>query len=283
MAVSKKTGTGVKKIIALGDVHIRNYKRHEEYASKMRTFFSLVEETCKPYSADEVRIVVAGDVLHNKTDISPEAYLMAANFLKKLGTFAKTIVIAGNHDISKNENHLDPMSAIFNITEMDNIVFLDKELSYESGCYVDDNIVWSLYSSFDGFKRPNIDKFRIEYPKKTFVGLFHGTLCGSVTDAGYQNTRGLSASYFDNLDFAILGHIHKRQCIKYEGIPLVYCGSLIQQDMGENLGKHGFLLWDVDDATYEEIDLPQDEYGYYNFVINSPKDIEDDKEELINL
>jgi len=63
--------------------------------------------------------------------------------------------------------------------------------------------------------------------------------------------------------------------------PIVYPGSLIQQDFGETVGKHGFLWWDVPTRTYEEIDLPSS-YGFYQFEINSVDDLEEDKEIFTN-
>ena len=85
------------------------------------------------------------------------------------------------------------------------------------------------------------------------------------------------------MDFCLCGHIHKRQCVKYDGIPVVYSGSLIQQNHGENLSKHGFLLWDVESKTYEEYDIDNPDFGFYTFSINSIDDIDENKEELINL
>jgi DNA repair exonuclease SbcCD nuclease subunit len=273
----------VKKIIAVSDIHIRNLRRNDEYQEKLQTFIDKCKEIASEYDSSEVRIVIAGDILHNKTDISPEAYLMCSWLLKKLGEIATTIVIAGNHDISKNEQRLDPITSIFSMSNFENVYYLDKELEYVSGCLEDDNIIWCLYSSFDGFARPEIDEYRIQSPDSTYVGLFHGDLKGSKTDVGYQSENGFSPSYFDGLDFCIMGHIHRRQCEKYEGIPLVYCGSLIQQDFGENLSKHGFVVWDVESETYEEVDFTDEKYGFYNFTINSEDDIKEDREELINL
>jgi DNA repair exonuclease SbcCD ATPase subunit len=60
---------------------------------------------------------------------------------------------------------------------------------------------------------------------------------------------------------------------------VVYAGSLVQQNFGETLDKHGFLVWDLDTMTYEEVDI-QNDYGYYTMdiingivpdVINLPK------------
>jgi len=273
----------IKKIIAVSDIHIRNLRRNEEYQEKLQKFIDKCREISSKYKEDEVRIAIAGDILHNNTDISPEAYLMCSWLLKKLGEIAKTVVIAGNHDISKNEQRLDPVTTIFSLSNYDNVYYLDKELDYKSGCLEDDNVIWCLYSAFDGFARPEIDEYRIQSPNSTYVGLFHGVLKGSKTDAGYQSENGLGVSYFDGLDFCIMGHIHRRQCMKHEGIPLVYCGSLIQQDFGENLSKHGFVIWDIENETYDEVDFDDDKYGFYNFVLNSEDDIENDKEEIINL
>jgi DNA repair exonuclease SbcCD ATPase subunit len=40
----------------------------------------------------------------------------------------------------------------------------------------------------------------------------------------------------------------------------------VQQNFGETLDKHGFLVWDLDTLTYEEVDIKND-YGYYTMDI----------------
>ena len=85
------------------------------------------------------------------------------------------------------------------------------------------------------------------------------------------------------MDFVIAGHIHKRQEIKKKGVKIVYCGSLIQQNMGENISGHGGVIWDVENKTWEPFDLNDGEYGYYKFAINNPDDIDNDMEKILNL
>ena len=58
----------------------------------------------------------------------------------------------------KNLSRLDPISAIFSMSKFDNAIYLDKELGYESGYLVDENVTWCLYSTFDNFARPNIEE-----------------------------------------------------------------------------------------------------------------------------
>lgn len=65
-------------------------------------------------------------------------------------------------------------------------------------------------------------------------------------------------------------------------IPIAYVGSLIQQNFGENITKHGFLLWDIPTKTYTEHDV-ENKFPYYQFKIKSIEDIENGKEQITNL
>lgn len=274
----------IKKIIACSDIHIRNLRRQDETLEQLKKFIKKCQDIAGEYEPGEVRIVLAGDIMHNKLDISGEGYTIASWLLKKLDAIAKTYIIAGNHDLNMNNaQRMDPLSAILKMCDFKQVVYLDKELDYESGCLSDDNIVWCLYSSFDKFARPNIEDMKINYPDSTYVALFHGEIKNVKNDAGFAFENGKDTSIFDGVDFGILGHIHRRQCIKNNGVPLVYCGSLIQQDFGENVSNHGFVVWDVETQEYEEINIENPDYGYYTFRINSIEDIDEDKEDIINL
>lgn len=274
----------ITKIIACADVHIRNLRRQEEYQQQLKKFISDCQKITDENGAEQTRIVIAGDLLHNKLDISGEGYTIASWFLKKLDNIAKTYVIAGNHDMNmSNVERMDPLSAIFTMCDFKQTYLLDKELEYESGCLHDDNIVWCLYSSFDKLSRPNIEDMKIHYPDCTYVALYHGELKNAKTDTGFIAENGAETNLFDGVDFGILGHIHKRQCITNNGTPLVYCGSLIQKDHGENISGHGYVVWDVKEQEYEAVDLENEKYGFYTFRINDIEDIEEDKEDIINL
>lgn len=275
----------IKTVIHAGDIHIRNLRRQEEYQERLSAFIEECKRIVSEHnSPEEVRIVITGDILHSKLDISSEGYILASWFLRQLDKIATTYVIGGNHDVNlSNLNRLDPLSAIFGMCDFERVHYLDKELGYQSGCLVDDNVVWCLYSQFDDFAIPNITETKLEYPKNVYIGLFHGEMKGSKTDTGYASEKGLNASYFEDVDMALLGHIHKRQCLKYNGIPMVYSGSLIQQDFGENISGHGYVLWNVENQIYKEINLPESNYGFATFAVNSIEDIDEDKEIVLNL
>jgi hypothetical protein len=61
-----------------------------------------------------------------------------------------------------------------------------------------------------------------------------------------------------------------------------YCGSLIQQNFGENVTKHGFLFWDIESKTFTEHDV-DNRFLYYQFRIKSIEDIENGTEIITNL
>ena len=80
----------------------------------------------------------------------------------------------------------------------------------------------------------------------------------------------------------LLGDIHKRQSFNHKGIKIAYSSSLIQQNFGENVSKHGFLFWDVENKNFTEYDV-ENEYPLYNIKIKSIDDIEQNKEIFTNI
>ena len=56
--------------------------------------------------------------------------------------------------------------------------------------------------------------------------------------------------------------------------------SMIQQDYGESVKGHGYVLWDIETLTHKQIDL-QSDYGFYTFKIKSIEDIENESEKLV--
>ena len=144
------------------------------------------------------------------------------------------------------------------------------------------DITFALYSIFEGFKRPSdLDDTIEEYQSNKVIGLYHGDINGSVTDMGRVSENGLPLSEFNGCDCVIAGHIHKHQEINKNNIPIIYCGSLLQQNSGENIDGHGFIEMDIESMKYSQHDVTNN-YKIYHFKISSYDDINDDNERLIN-
>ena len=273
----------IKCIIHLADIHIRNFQRLEEYSEQLTKVVDKCKEIASEYDKEEVRILIAGDLVHSKNTISNELMVFASYFLRQLEEIATVIVIAGNHDlIVENQARTDTMTALFDTADFQNCKFLDAMLDYKSGCAIDNNVVWCLYSIYEDFLRPStIEEVKETNPNAKMIGLFHGQVVGSTLNNGYVSDSGLDGEAFEGCDCVMAGHLHKRQVLKRGDTEIVYPGSLIQQTYGETVSQHGFAVWNVEDMSYKFIDIDSD-YGLYDVEIDSVNDVDEDKERLIN-
>lgn len=272
----------VKLIIQVADIHIRNVLRHDEYAQQLGKFIEKVKEIASPYKKEEVRIVICGDLVHQKNNISNELMSFTSAFIRDLEEIAQVMVFSGNHDLMEsNTTRTDTITALFETAAFQNAYFLDNMLDYDSGYIVDDNVTWALYSIFADYRKPNIEEARKENPDNIVIGLYHGTVVGSVLPKGYTMDSGNDSSIFDGCDIVMAGHIHKRQELFCGKTSIVYPGSLIQQDFGESIDSHGFCVWNIEDKSHKFIDIPTD-YGLYDIAIENINDLDEGKEKLLN-
>ena len=268
----------------MADLHIKNDVKATHMKEKINNLVKQVIEDVKPFKRDEVRIIIVGDIFESKIRVSNEARSMFHTLLNLFDKIAVTYVVAGNHDMLQNnrdgEDSITPTFQIKNAYK--NVRFLDKELNYQSGQINDDNVIFALFSMFDDFKDPNIKGLKKENPDKRIIALYHGDTVGSVTDVGHVSDNGIDTDLFSECDCVMAGHIHKFQEIRSNGVPLVYSGSIFQKDFGENVTGHGYLIWNLEDMTYEHRDVEND-YSFYKFEIDSYDDVKNDTERLLNL
>lgn len=274
----------IKKIFHLADIHIPNSDMNRPYSNMLKLALAEILKKAKTYEKDEVRFVLAGDIFHNKIKITNEALSTFHTLLNYLNAMGKTIIIAGNHDmLENNHDRLDSLTPTFDIKgAYPNITYLDKALDYKSGYVIDDNVIWVLYSMFDKFSGVDVELLRNKYPDHKIIGLYHGDITGATTELGRVCENGLDTNKFNGCDCVMAGHIHKHQEIKKGTTPIVYAGSLFQQNSGENTTKHGYVLWDVDKLKYKHYDVSNN-YKIYKFKIHSYEDVEQDTERLINI
>lgn len=272
----------IKLIIHAADIHIRNMQRHEEYAAQLTQFIEKCKEVASPFKKEEVRIVLAGDLVHQKNQTSPELFVFASTFIRQLEEIAQVIVISGNHDLLvNNTSRKDTMTALFETANFQNSVFVDGYLGFDSGTLIDDNVTWALYSIYADYRKPDIAQARQENPNNIVIGLYHGTIIGATLNNGTVMQDGTDGETFNGCDIVMAGDIHKRQELKRGNVPIVYPGSLIQQTFGETVTQHGFCVWNLEEKTHRFIDLDT-EYGLYDFQISGVDDMDENKETLLN-
>ena len=189
----------------LADVHIRLYKRHDEYRLALGRLYDKLQKNTNPNRV----IVVAGDVVHAKTDMSPEMVELASEFLRSLAEIAPTLVIAGNHDLNlSNMNRLDSLTPIIKNLNHPNLHYLKH-----SGIYQVADVDFAVFSILDDRDQwPSVQDCRPEARK---IALYHGPVHGAQTDIKYVITnRHTDTSTFDGFDIAMLGDIHKMQTLQ---------------------------------------------------------------------
>ena len=247
-------------IAHLSDIHIRKTRRHTEYGKVLENLVASLES----FNVD--RIVIAGDLLHNKTDLSPEAVDLAGKYLSAISDIAPVDIILGNHDCVINQhNRLDSLSPIIRLLQ-------DKgkpiHFYTESGlCDVTDGLVYGIFAQQDTKLQWPIEFDREE--GKHYVALYHGAIDGSRTSASHRIESDVDKSVFRNYDFGMLGDIHSRQAMILDEngkVKVAYSGSLIQQNFGEEVEK-GFLIWNLDERKCSFIEVAN-EWGFKTFRLD---------------
>lgn len=254
------------KIVGLADIQIRNNSREEEYRSVFATLFTMLKEI------NPDRIVVAGDIFHHKSTLSPESVILAPEFFKGLSDIATVDVIAGNHDVGKNLERTDAVEALVN-KNMSNWN-LKNPINYyrHSGVYsIDDKheyFFWDFRSNkHQAYKKSN----------KIAIGLYHGAPYTIKLDSGKEMSPDIPSNIFENCDYMFCGDIHKREF--WNDRRYVMIGSLICQSFTEEYYKHGFVVLDTNTGEVTEHEVPSD-WGYFTLKDKHFRVIDDKTVEL---
>lgn len=257
----------IKTILATSDWHLRPYKRLTEYDEQFIKLIKDIEEQ-KPD-----RVVIAGDLFHNKITVSNESIILISNLLNQITKYSKIIIIPGNHDAIIGLDREDSITPIITAMNNPNIAYYKT-----SGCFEDKwdkDIVWCSWSCLEHQKTPEIKEYKEAHdPKneKQYIGLYHGVIQGSSTDVGFTFTdHGIDPNDFFHTDFFIAGDIHKHQTFNYknykgEGFGFM-CGSLIQQDFGETIDKHGYVLLEYNKTWNYKLKEIDTDYGFHTFTL----------------
>ncbi len=237
-------------IVHTADLHVPNnlhIARRQEYEQVFEILYATIADIAK---TKKILIVIAGDIVHCKLDLPNETISTTRNFLAKLGTFGPTLVCLGNHDTNcNNKSREDSITML--VDRIPNVYGLKSTGVYHIG-----NLLFSFSSLFDDKWIPyeNI----VNPDNLPVYGVYHGSVYGSVTATGFVNTKSnakyehIMGSAFEGYQGALLGHVHKLQKL-IAPLQMWYPGSLIQQNIGEDVDNHGFLLWSVEHKDQDPV------------------------------
>ena len=255
MKILHQTDKRINHILHISDIHIRLHARHEEYRDVFRRTYDMM----KKYPHPDTIIVITGDILHSKTQLTPECICLFKEFLESLSHIFPVFFIAGNHDANlSNDSSLDSLSAIYDANLEDCYYLKDTDI------YVYNNIGLIVHSLLDK-KELDFSRLKELNTNIDLITLYHGTVNGAKTSLGYTLSSSKDKSIAELINIPdisprikhqaiLLGDIH--QCQKLSStIPMWYAGSLIQQNFGESIDGHGVLEWDIvaGKTTFHEI------------------------------
>lgn len=280
--VIKDQTAPVKYIYQISDIHIHLYKRHLEYTEvfdNVLRYLASEKATLEPGNSTNrnstLLCIITGDVLHSKSDLSPECVAITYKFIKDISEIMPLVIIPGNHDLNmNNKNRLDSLTPIICDLPAYNPVYYFNT----TGVWQYGNLTLAHASIFD-YIIPRLDQIQYSVPTllpnacNVNIILFHGRIDGVLLFNG-TNVQGeengtskkvITLSDFKDYDMGFFGDIHKHQWLD-EFKTRAYAGSLIQQHHGEDLEQHGLIKWTVDSKTGEFVSIPNN-YGYVTINI----------------
>ena len=247
----------LSKIFHVSDIHIRNFKRHDEYR---RVFSKLTNYIASSFDEQSL-ICLTGDIVHAKTDVTPELVNEVQTFLKELADIGPVLLIPGNHDANlNNAQRMDALTPIVNALDHPNLVYVKDTQSFEIGGKT--FVHWSVFDKPENF----IKAYEVTEGYK--IALYHGPVNGTTTEAGFGLfNNDVEVEDFDGFDIVLLGDIHKTQFLNEEKT-IGYPGSLIQQNHAELL-DHGIFVWDLETKNAEYVKIENDTAFYTIEVENA--------------
>ena len=189
----------INKIYHIADIHIRNLKRHKEYQTVFQRTVDAIKSTIEPNDI----IFLGGDIVHAKTDMTPELVQSVQEFFKMFSDIAPTILITGNHDCNlNNKSRLDALTPIVNALNHPNLHYLK-----ESGIYQLADKHFVVMSVFDKPKDfIKADSFEGDFK----IALHHGAVNNAMTDIGFRLVNdNVDINTFAGYKLTLLGDIHK--------------------------------------------------------------------------
>ena len=239
----------IERIFHISDIHIRLYHRQKEYQDVFEKLYDYIKKSSS--SSNTEIIIITGDLLHSKNNLSPESILITQNFLINLASLCPTFLIAGNHDaMLTNQQREDSITAIVQNIQIPNFFYLKN-----SGVYLAANVAIAVCSILDN-QWIHANSFQPPARIQHKIALYHGGVGIVETGVGHRLRGEKLISDFDGYDFTLLGDIHKYQWL----IPkrMAYASSLIAQNFSEFQDPHGVLVWTLEtlEHLYHPIDNP---------------------------
>jgi DNA repair exonuclease SbcCD nuclease subunit len=222
------------KVGCFSDIHIGLYQDSPEWHDISLEFAKKASEF---YKKNKIKtIVIAGDVFHNRSEISVRTIHSAKKFFDYFKDF-QIIISVGNHDCFYKEKA--EINSISILDGWDNIKIVDESplvLTTKQNTSVS-FIPWGVECK----DIPKTDICFGHFEINTFY-MNSYRACEKGED---------SKNLLDKSPFVISGHFHKRDHRVYEKGQILYLGSPYQHNFGDVDDERGYYIIDLDKSSFE--------------------------------
>ena len=248
-------------IIHLGDIHLRTGNVESSRKIEYEVVFTQLSHQLKKLECVQnhtALIVICGDIFHNKYKLESTTVDLWTTFTTLLMDIAPIVMICGNHDFRQEDPSIQDLISVMVKTQLPRTSSAGHTLRYldKTGVYIDNNIAFGLVSIKDTLKAFDTSGMVEKLPdfplpqetQRVKIALFHGTITQSALPNGQcaPTATGYPLEWFKGYDLVLLGDNHLQQVHSSKlGFQWGYPGSLVQQDIGEPLHGHGYILWDL--------------------------------------
>lgn len=223
----------IRYLYHISDIHIRLYSKHKEYREVFETLYEMLNKEPKGL------IVITGDILHNKNELTPQCIDMMNEMLINLSNIMPIIMIGGNHDMLVNSRGcLDSLESILRNTTIKNLYYQNKTGLYKYG-----NVMFVINSLADN-QYILIDEEDERFENHVKVGLYHGPVGNINSNDLYNYTGDILLKEVNGYDIMCLGDFHNHVYLN-ENKTIAYASSLISQNYEEISDDHGYIKWDI--------------------------------------
>lgn len=251
------------KIYVTADWHVGNQsnsKMDKGINSRILDITNVLDEFISHVAEDKPDIViVAGDLFHTNTP-SPNLINIVTNAIVKISEYSKVIIIPGNHDQSNKTSAVNYLG----IANLNNVYFDEYPIVWELdncaiACFPYPRK--SMYSDMDSILEAiyeleqTVDPLQASYK---FL-ITHLTCSGFL----FGSERGMALLTESNIDIDVLtsyewdavfmGHIHKQQYKEVNNVPIMYVGSPMIMDFGEEGQEKGYYIWEDGQISFQEL------------------------------
>jgi DNA repair exonuclease SbcCD nuclease subunit len=220
------------QIAVISDIHLGLHQSNSTWHDISLNFAQWLKQTLNDKNIKD--IVILGDILDNRNEVSVTTLHVMAKFFKILEDF-NIIIITGNHDCYYTKR--SDVHSIGTLNDWENIEVIDKVLTVN---LFNKNLTfcpWNTQMS----DIPNSDIIFGHFEINTFK--MNG---GRVCENGFD-----TSTLLDKSTLVLSGHFHCTEERAYKRGKIVYVGSPYQQSWGEYGDPKGIYLLDLHDNSLE--------------------------------